>query len=59
VLILDEATCHIDKKREKYIMDFIKNTFREMVLIVITHDEKIAQRCDKIIDFHKNYLYGR
>ncbi len=30
-------------------MGFIKNTFREMMLIVITHDEKIAHRCDKII----------
>lgn len=51
ILILDEATCHMDKETEKEIIEFIKKKFPDIILLMITHNEEIANKCDEIINF--------
>ena len=49
ILILDEATSQIDKTREKDIIDFIFRYRTGKTVIVISHDEKIIEKCDREI----------
>lgn len=49
VLILDEATSQIDKERELDILDFVFRYRAGKTVIVITHDEKIIEKCDREI----------
>ena len=49
ILILDEATSQIDKTTEKDIIDFIFRYRTGKTVIVISHDEKIIEKCDREI----------
>ena len=49
VLILDEATSQIDRERELDILDFVFRYRAGRTVIVITHDEKIIEKCDREI----------
>jgi len=48
LLILDEPTSSLDKSNEKLIIDEIVK-IKDITLIVVTHNEKILKRFDKII----------
>ena len=48
LLILDEPTSSLDKNNEKLIIDEI-HKIKDITLIVVTHDEKILSKFDKII----------
>ena len=50
ILILDEATNQLDKKTEEKIYKNILSNFKNLTLIVITHDETNLDLFDKIID---------
>lgn len=56
ILILDEATSQIDKRREQSILDFVFQYREGRTVIVITHDEKIIEKCDREICIGKNAL---
>lgn len=47
ILILDEATSQIDTEREQDILDFVFQYRAGRTVIVITHDEKIIEKCDR------------
>ena len=48
LLILDEPTSSLDKSNEKLIIDEIVK-IKDITLIVVTHNEKILRKFDKII----------
>jgi ABC-type multidrug transport system fused ATPase/permease subunit len=48
LLILDEPTSSLDKNNEKLIIDEI-HKIKDITLIVVTHNEKILTKFDKII----------
>ena len=50
ILILDEATNQLDKKTEEKIYKNILDNFKNLTLIVITHDKTNLDLFDKIID---------
>ena len=51
IILADEPTGNLDSKTELEVMNILKNCVREynQTLVMITHDETIAQRADFII----------
>ncbi len=52
ILLADEPTGNLDSANTNEVMNFLKrsNTEFKQTLIIITHDEKIASRADRIIE---------
>jgi ABC-type bacteriocin/lantibiotic exporter with double-glycine peptidase domain len=50
IIILDEAFSNLDMESEKIFIDFIKNFKNSMTIIIVSHDDKIRNICDKIIE---------
>lgn len=53
ILILDEATSQIDREQEQNILQFVFEYRMGKTVIVISHDEKIIQLCDREICIDK------
>lgn len=53
ILILDEATSQIDREQEQNILKFVFEYRTGKTVIVISHDEKIIQLCDREICIDK------
>ena len=51
VILADEPTGNLDSKNSAEIMDLFRRSNRELkqTIIIITHDENIAEQCDRII----------
>lgn len=49
VLILDEATNQLDTECEREILEFIRESFPDILCIYITHNIRIAQQCDYVV----------
>lgn len=51
VILADEPTGNLDSKNSSEIMELLRRSNREMkqTTLIITHDEKIAEQCDRII----------
>ena len=49
VLILDEATSHLDSKTEKYIQEHIRSELKDRTLIIIAHRLSTLKDVDRII----------
>lgn len=55
ILILDEATNALDINTSSIILKNIKNKFKNLTVILISHDEAVLKYCDKIYDLdHEN-----
>ena len=50
VLILDEATNALDFKTEEQILDNICMLKKEVFIVLVSHDKKIFEYCDKIVE---------
>ena len=48
ILILDEATSALDSETEKQILSHITKLKQEMLIIIVSHNKKIFEYCDKI-----------
>jgi ATP-binding cassette subfamily B protein len=48
VLILDEATSALDGHTRDAVMSSLRETFRDRILILITHDERIWRTADEV-----------
>ncbi len=48
ILILDEATSALDFETEKKIINEVIKLKKEMLIILVSHDNKIFEYCDKI-----------
>ncbi|SMF79554.1 ATP-binding cassette domain-containing protein [Candidatus Pelagibacter sp. HIMB1321] len=55
VLVLDEATTGLDYENEKKIFQTIKNLKSRMTIIVVSHNKKIIEMCDNLIDLNKKF----
>ena len=49
IIILDEPTSALDEETTDNIMSYIFEHFKDKTIIMVTHDNGLAQRCDKII----------
>lgn len=54
VILADEPTGALDSKTGQQLMELLKKLHREekRTIIIITHDEKIAKQCERIISLH-------
>jgi ATP-binding cassette subfamily B protein len=50
ILILDEATSALDGATEQIVVRRVKESMRNGILIIITHDPELAAAADEIID---------
>ena len=51
VLILDEATSALDSKLRDVVFDLLRErAVAGCNVILVTHDNKLAQRCDEVLD---------
>ena len=53
ILILDEATVSLDNDTEKNILDEVFKLKGDKTLIIISHNLKILQNCDKIFELKR------
>lgn len=51
VILADEPTGNLDRKNSAEIMELFRRSNKELkqTILIITHDEKIAEQCDRII----------
>jgi len=49
-IIFDESTSSLDSINEKEIMEFIYSLKNNKTVLIISHDEKILNKCDKIYE---------
>ena len=51
LILADEPTGNLDSSSAKQILDILQNLNREFnkTVIIITHDDEVAKRCDRII----------
>lgn len=54
ILILDEATSALDAATERLVIQSLKRTMKDGVLIFITHDPEVAAVADEVIDLHRS-----
>lgn len=55
LLILDEPTSALDQQSEALILDALKNLPADMTVILISHDPKVKNMADHVIEFEKSH----
>lgn len=56
ILIFDEVTSSLDKKNEIEIIDMIKSLKKDKIIIIISHNKKNLNMCDKMFEIKKEKL---
>lgn len=56
ILILDEATNALDEQTEKKVLDNIISNYKNLTIIIVTHNKNILNYCDRIIEIKNNKL---
>ena len=57
ILIFDEATNALDEKNENIIINNILKMKSQKTIIIISHNKKNLNMCDKIYEFRANNLF--
>ncbi|MBQ1409951.1 MAG: ABC transporter ATP-binding protein [Oscillospiraceae bacterium] len=54
IVLADEPTGNLDSKNSAEIMELFRQTNRELkqTILMVTHDESLAEQCDRIIVLH-------
>ena len=51
IILADEPTGNLDQENARIIMDILINQVQsEKTIIIVTHDDNIAKKCDRIIN---------
>ncbi len=60
ILVADEPTGNLDEATGQQIVDllFTKHTERGMTLVLVTHDNALAQRCDRVVRLRSGRIDG-
>ncbi len=53
LVILDEPTEHLDRETAQALLDDLFTTLADTALLVITHDEDLMARCDRVVDLSR------
>ena len=56
IYILDEPTSNLDKHTEEIVVNFILKYFKNKTLIIVTHNDKINEICNKFYVFNNHSL---
>lgn len=56
ILVLDEATAHIDTQTELIIQDSLDKISKNLTMLVVAHRLSTIQHADKIIVIHKGHI---
>ena len=60
ILVADEPTGNLDETTGNQIVDllFAKHRERGMTLVLVTHDNALAQRCDRVVRLRSGHIDG-
>ncbi len=60
ILLADEPTGNLDSKSSEEIITLLRTTSEQLgqTMLIVTHDEKIAARCDRIITVSDGRIVG-
>ena len=56
ILIFDEATNSLDEKTESQILKNIQNYKINKTIIIMSHNSKVLEKCDKVFHIENGYL---
>jgi putative ABC transport system ATP-binding protein len=58
MIVADEPSGSLDEKTGRIVMDYLFSVQKETntTLLLVTHNEQLAQRCDRIINIHEGRL---
>lgn len=51
ILLLDEPTSALDETSSEILLDYLQFLKKDRIIIMVTHNDKLAMMCDEIIDF--------
>lgn len=58
IILADEPTGSLDSKTGQDIMDLFKQIHKQgKTVIIVTHDERVAKQCDRIVHIVDGTLY--
>ena len=49
LMIFDEPTSALDENSRNHFIDYLQSQKQDKIIIIVSHDQKLLQRCDKII----------
>ena len=59
LLLVDEPTGALDSQTSRSILEIFESLNRDgMTLVIVTHDEAVAQQCDRVITFRDGQVLG-
>ena len=56
ILIMDEPTSSLDEETETAIINDIFNIFEDKTVILVSHNKRIFEKCNKIFEIKKNRI---
>jgi len=59
ILIFDESTSNLDKKNKLIILNLVKQLKQEKLILIISHDKKFLDICDKLFELKEGRLLKR
>ena len=59
ILIFDESTSNLDKKNKLIILNIVKKLKQEKLILIISHDKKFLDICDKLFELKEGRLLKR
>jgi ABC-type multidrug transport system fused ATPase/permease subunit len=59
LLILDEATSHLDTEREEGILDAIEAIAKEKAVLVVAHRASAIERADRVVMIERGQVVER
>jgi len=58
IILADEPTGALDSKTSQMIMDLLVEHAGETTILIITHDEEVAEQCPRIIQIRDGLIVG-